>query len=293
MIKTLRISLIVLCFAYPLSANAWFFFFLPGSATRAIGDALTGSKGNICVAESRSVGEVVTSPNTGDTAKILSLSGTSSICPNPALPFRAEIEFTFSFSPKAGVELPDEYEVVPLKDLERFNGWILKAKSKLQNNQGISIVSYKRRPDLEMEQMANNIESKVMVSPNLKDAVSENAEKLTVNGMPAIRFQVTGTLKGLFASQETYLYTLIQGDEEILAITAYAPADKFQSVKPDFIGISEKIVGISSSSTTGRQQPQEQENDKVEMKVAMDKCLDLGFKKGTESYGQCVLKLSK
>ena len=286
-----KLSVLILFFigmGISFNANAWFFFFLPGSATRSIGDAITGAKGNICVKDTAQVGDVITSPNTGDTAKIISLSGTSSICQQPSLPIRAELEFTFNFSPKAGVELTDEYEPTPISDLDRFNGWILKVKSKSQNNQGIQIVSYQRKPTLEIAQMANNIETKATNNPNLKDAVSKNAEKLTINGMPAIRFEITGTLKGLFGSQETYLYTILQGDNEILVINTYAPTDKFDAVKPEFLALATKITGISASppviSQVSAGDP---------MAIARNKCIDLGFKSGTDSYGQCILKLSK
>ena len=91
-------SIIFLCLSLTaLNANAWFIY-IPGSVTRAIGDAITGAKGDICVKDSYKVGDVITSPQTGNTAKILSLSGTSSICPNPANPIRADVEFTFNFS---------------------------------------------------------------------------------------------------------------------------------------------------------------------------------------------------
>jgi len=68
------------------------------------------------------------------------------------------LEFTFNFSPKAGVELPDSYEATDLSDLDRYNGVILRAKSTVRNNQGLSFTSYKKRPTLELKQMANNME---------------------------------------------------------------------------------------------------------------------------------------
>lgn len=274
------------------NANAWFFFFIPPGATRAIGDAITGAKGNVCVKDTYKEGDIITSSNTGNTAKIISLSGTSSICQNPALPIRAELEFTFNFSPKAGVELSDEYEPVEIPDLERFNGYVLKAKSKNQNNQGITIVSYNRKPSLEITQMANNVEAAATKNPRLKDAVSKNADKVIINGMPAIRFEVTGTLAGLFGSSETYLYTLLEGDSEILVINTYAPTDKFDSAKSEFFSIASKITGISAPLQDGKQGTAVS-TDKGDMTTAKGKCIELGFKVGTETFGQCVLRLSK
>jgi hypothetical protein len=290
--KKLSALIFVIGLGISFNANAWFFFFLPGSATRAIGDAVTGAKGNICVKDTYKEGDIITSPNTGDTAKILSLSGTSSMCNNPATPIRAELEFNFTFSPKAGVELSDDYEPVPITDLERFNGYVLRAKSKTQNNQGIQMVSYQRKPTLEITQMANNIEAKGTTNPSLKDAVSKNSEKTVINGMPAIRFEITGMLKGLFGSQVTYLYTILQGDNEILVINTYAPTDKYDAVKQSFYEVAEKIVGINSAPQDIKQASSNSAS-KDDMAIAKTKCLNLGFKAGTESYGQCILKLSK
>ena len=290
--KKLSALILVVGLGISFNANAWFFFFLPPGATRAIGDAITGAKGNICVKDTYKEGDVITSPNTGNTAKILSLSGTSSICQNPALPIRAELEFTFNFAPKAGVDLSDEYEPVEILDLERFNGYVLKAKSKTQTNQGIQIVSYKRKPTLEIAQMANNIEAAATKNPKLKDAISKNPEKLTINGMPAIRFEVTGTLAGLFGSSETYLYTLLEGDSEILVINTYAPTDKFDPAKSEFLSIASKITGIGAPLQDGKQ-GSAVSTDKGDMATAKGKCIELGFKVGTETFGQCILRLSK
>ena len=42
-----KILITCIFLGFTCHANAWFFFFLPGSATRAIGDAFTGAKGNM------------------------------------------------------------------------------------------------------------------------------------------------------------------------------------------------------------------------------------------------------
>jgi len=65
----------------------------------------------------------------------------------------------------------------------------------------------------------------------------KNLENLEINGMPSIRFEVETTLKGLFQSQITYLYTLMEGDSEILVSSAWAPTSKYTEMKPEFLGI--------------------------------------------------------
>lgn len=73
------------------NANAWFFFFLPGSVTGAITDAVTGSEGSNCVGENAKVGDVISLPG-GVQGTIKSLSGTSVRCTQPEFPIRALID---------------------------------------------------------------------------------------------------------------------------------------------------------------------------------------------------------
>lgn len=67
---------IVLSALFSTSAHAWFFFFLPGSVTGAITDAITGSEGENCVGTNAKVGDLIRLAN-GDMKNVKSLSGTS------------------------------------------------------------------------------------------------------------------------------------------------------------------------------------------------------------------------
>jgi hypothetical protein len=277
------------------NANAWFFFFIPGSATRSISDAVTGAKGNICVKESAKEGDILTSPN-GNTAKILSTSGTSSICKNPATPIRADIEFTFKFNSKAGIDIPEDYENVPLTDLERYNGNLLKVKSKSLKNSGFIVTSTTKRPDFDIKSWANNIDKYQQSNPNLLNAKTIAPEEITIKGMRALRFQVQGTLKGVFGDDITYLYTLIEGDNELVNITFYQPTAKFNLEEAEKISMSiqglNQVTEIGSTQATVNKQAAEIKT-KSDFDENIKKCSDIGFKPGTEAFGNCVLKLSK
>jgi hypothetical protein len=230
------------------NANAWFFFFLPGSATRAIGDAITGAKGDICVKDTYKEGDVIPSTVTTNTAKIVSLSGTSSICQNPATPIRAEVEFTYNHSSKAGIEVPDDYDAQPIKDLERFNGRLLMAKSKSVSDKFIMISSMAKKPNLDMDTMANNFE-KAQINL-LKEGASKNSERLKINGLNALRFEVTGITKGVFGKDMTYLITLIDAGNEVLYINEWCPTSIFPETKPEFMNVVSSIKGLEGESIT-------------------------------------------
>lgn len=72
------------------AANAWFFFWVPGSVTSAVSDAITGDEGENCVAAYVKVGDAIRMPD-GSIGTIKSLSGKSVRCNNPAQPIRALI----------------------------------------------------------------------------------------------------------------------------------------------------------------------------------------------------------
>ena len=91
--RIFKILLFTSLFAYT-HANA-FFFFIPGSTVQAIKDSVTGGKGNICVKKEAKVGDVQPSI-AGNTLTIISLSGTDSICQNPATPIRAEVQYALN-----------------------------------------------------------------------------------------------------------------------------------------------------------------------------------------------------
>jgi len=65
-----------------------FFFYVPGSVTGSVSDAVTGDEGENCVAGAAKVGDLVTTAD-GKPLTIKSLSGKSSRCTDPNSPIRA------------------------------------------------------------------------------------------------------------------------------------------------------------------------------------------------------------
>jgi hypothetical protein len=230
------------------SAHAWFFFFIPGSLSRSASDAMTGAKGNLCVGEKIEVGHTFTS-SSGNTAKVLSLSGTSSICQNPAQPIRAEIEFNYTFSSKAGIELSDDFKPGNITDLERFNGFLLKATSSSIREHGIQISATTKKPTLSLQTMANNIERSMLANQKFSGATSQNAEEIKINGMPAVRFEISATIKGMFGSKVTYLYTILEGDDEYVVVNVYSLTDYLEEHREELKQYASRINGIHAIST--------------------------------------------
>jgi hypothetical protein len=248
--RTLKVVLLTL-FLFSGHASAWFIF-IPGGAIRAIGDSITGAKGDICVKDTYKVGEEVTHPQTGNKFKVLSLSGTSSICTNPATPIRAEVEFTNKFASRITFELSEDYEVQPSKGVEIYNGRILFAKSKSVSSKYMLVSGVNKTPTTDMMQMANNMERSQIAL--LKEGVAQNSEKIEINGFNALRFEVVGTKKGVFGEATTYLITLIDTGSEIIVINQFISTNEYLNNKSEFLRIANSTkqqLNNSDKITTG------------------------------------------
>jgi hypothetical protein len=222
------------------NANAWFFFFIPGSVTSKIGDVLSGAEGENCVAASAKIGDVITSPS-GNTATIKSLSGTTSRCQNPNLPVRALLGFQYNFSSKAGLEIPEGYEQRSLTDTLRFQGFILKAEN--PSKRTVFLVNTRKRdaktdPKAIMHSISENMARMV------DDPKMGSEEELTINGMKALRFEMTGKNKGIFGPTYTYLVTTLVGTNELLTINAYAPVDGYPNEKEGLAQLAAGVKGL-------------------------------------------------
>lgn len=243
--KRIRQVVLLSLFLFSGHASAWFIY-IPGGAVRAIGDSITGAKGDICVKDTYKVGEEVTNPQTGNKLKVLSLSGTSSICTNPAIPIRAEVEFTNKFSSRITFELSEDYEVQPSKGIDIYNGRILFAKSKSVSSKYMLVSGVIKTPTTNMIQMANNMERNQIAL--LKEGVAQNSEKIEINGFNALRFEVVGTKKGIFGEATTYLITLLDTESEIIVVNQFISTNEYLNNKSEFLRIANSTKHQSNDS---------------------------------------------
>jgi hypothetical protein len=245
--KTMKLILLwlaIILACVPTTANAWFFFFLPGSVTSKISDAITGSEGDNCVKATAKVGDVLKSP-TGNTATIKSLSGTSSRCRNPDLPIRALLVFNYSFSSKAGMDVPDGFEQKPLTGIERFNGRLLRAEN---GKIGVIVSAMPRGASTDSAGIAQGVANRKIAA--LEEANTSNEEELTVNGFHALRFQVAGKLKALFHPQYTYIVTLLEAPKELLMVDAWTPTGDYDKNKEVLRQLIYRVSGLEPVEDT-------------------------------------------
>lgn len=281
----------LICALLLLSSDAYagfFFFFLPSSVTKKIGDKIIGAEGDSCVSTSAKVGDVLKSAS-GNMATIKSLSGKSSICQNPTLPIRALLEVQVNFSPKAGIDLPDDYVAKDVSDTDRFNGILLKALGS-SGNVGITVSASKRQTAADPHVLAQNISSRMLAV--LDDASAGNESETEVNGLPALRFEVTGKSKALFHPQFTYLVTLIEGPDEFVSVISYAKTGDYPKFRATFDALPSRVTGLQEAAAVAPNagQPREQATAAASSSVSgnvADRLRDLDklFKEGVISKG--------
>jgi hypothetical protein len=317
--KRLSALLFICGLGISFNANAWFFFFIPGSVTSAISDAITGSEGSNCVGQQVAVGGIVRLSN-GGYARVKSLSGTSSRCPDSNMPIRAMLEpipLGEKFTPPSGSSVApivsQEVNNRPLTTearLELSDDWVQKdIPEALQKRRMVLIAGNKKlgailylstAPQSELltgEKMAENL-LKSQVSKIDNPTASEIAA-LKINGANAWQFHVSGNLKNASATAAagtavTYTDTLYEGDKEIVVLNTVSTTENYERLRPDLFAIENSLTGIvKTSSSTSSSKYKAQAASPSSMEQAKAKCLDLGFKVATESFGQCVLKISK
>lgn len=225
-------------------ANAWFFFFIPGSVTSKIGDALTGSEGDSCVAATAKVGDTISSVS-GNTAVIKSLSGTSSRCQIPELPIRALLQFNYSFSSKAGIELPDGFKPKELNGTQLFNGLLLSAQDSSKSI-GVSVAAQPLKAGSDGGVLAKNLATRMLAS--IDDGVVSNEERLTVNGLPGYRFRAVGKNKGMFGRSFTYVVTVLVSKDELVQINANCLTSDFEKNKDLLERFAFDIKGLNEGN---------------------------------------------
>jgi len=234
----------------PTYAYAVFGSSVAGNATATSEESAAQIQSGNCVRASAKAGDLITS-TAGNIAKVRSITGASPFCTDPMLPLQADIVFLNPLSQVFKVKIPADYVSIALNELQLFNGTLLVAESKTSDNLGVLIDAIVRPATLSLASLANSLE-KIQIS-QMQDARSQNPEQLRINGMNAIRFEVTGKLKGLYEQAETYQITLLEADKQFIRVSAYAPTNLYPQQKAAMQKIATTISGVDPPSTPSAQ----------------------------------------
>jgi hypothetical protein len=293
--KRLSAFLFVIGLGLSFNAHAWFFFFLP---TGAIADAITGAEGANCVSDSTKVGDLVSL--NGVAMKVKSLSGTSMRCTDEKLPVRALLEVDnspqVSAITAAKLELPDSWENKTLTPAMKAQAGVMLATNRAMNSSlGLFALPKEKVviPDL-------NDWAKMMMDmqlTSLTEGKVSQITKLNINGAEVWQAEVTGILKVDMKNKHTYLKTIYAGDKEVVLLNLDTVSENYESQKAEFLKIANSVSGLvarpKALESTASESPKAKTTPAANMGDAKQKCIELGFKVGTESFGQCVLKLAK
>jgi hypothetical protein len=227
-----------------------FFFYVPGSVTGKISDAVTGSEGENCVTTTAKVGDKISLPG-GSIGTITSLSGTSSRCGDAALPIRAKIV------PDAPGASPVVANAAPVPDKDKiafttptgYTANTLTAAQKAANtiavlvnhtlDVGVAVIAEARSGITDTKDYAQTKQGAQM--SRLSDSVRGDFSSITVSGRPAFQYEVTGTVSG---KRLIYLTVVIEGQEQIVTVNSWCLAVNYDVRKEHMAKLGEIVTAM-------------------------------------------------
>ena len=278
LIKVIFFSFFLLTAA---SAKAQFFsFYLSGADGNT---PIFDYTSDVCVPTTANVGDETTSPN-GNKTKIVSIDGPSQECANatPAQSIRAKKSFHFLPSEKAGLTIPDEFTPKTLSDIHRFNGSILDARSS-DNRKFLQVMVINNHTAKDFLRKMEQIFSNSSAFGN--GHVVKN-EEFNFNGMQGYR-SIVNTTEISTSLPITLLITTYSYKDKTIYILIGLPSNQFESFRALYTQIPLSLTGLRGDG------PISSSKSSPAIDQFKQQCKDLGFKPGTEKFGNCVLELNK
>jgi len=203
------------------------------------------SPGSNCVSETATIGDAVKLPN-GTMATVEALYGKSSACTDPNFPINAKLgnsktcSVAIPFNVNAGIFLPDGWTQVKQNCGIASKGFFFFAANKALNA-GLLISDKPRSEFPDMKIFAKNKRDEQIA--NLDSPQASDIEELLVNGRPAWRFQVTGTMR-TNKKDFTYLITIIDSGKEIVMVLASIIKESFAENQEDLNQLAFDVKGL-------------------------------------------------
>lgn len=146
--------------------------------------------------------------------------------------------------PHAGVDMPDGYSVMQDQFQEIGKPKYLTLRNKILDAfVGFEFIE-RTGPDVASTLIGNVKEFRRKQLYNFNNSP---VEELTINGLRAWRFEVTGRAKFL-GSDLSIVNTLIEGGSEYVLVFAWTTTSKYKDLKDDLYSVAQRVVGISRTS---------------------------------------------
>ena len=249
--KLIGSALLICC----TSAQAWFFFYLPGSVTGKITDAISGAEGEHCVGADAKVGSQIRLAN-GEIKIVKSISGTSSRCADAIHPIRALLETvnltSNTGSSNIGIDLPmgqGGWTQRTIPESHKSSGVIFLG-SQPTTDAWLSVSSTPRVGKVDLMSLARDRLANFrngMTNTNESEIISS-----TINGIPVFRFHISGQLRST-KNNLTYAWTVFDLANEVLIVTSWIPTNNWSFERQTLEKLPERISGlpnINSLKTT-------------------------------------------
>ena len=249
--KLIGLTLLICC----TSAQAWFFFYLPGSVTGKISDAISGAEGEHCVGADVKVGSQIRLAN-GEIKIVKSLSGTSSRCADAIHPIRALLDTvnltSNTESSNIGIDLPmgqGGWTQRTIPESHKSSGVIFLG-SQPTTDAWLSVSSTPRVGKVDLMSLARDRLANFrngMTNANESEIISS-----TINGIPVLRFHISGQLRST-KNNLTYAWTVFDLANEVLIVTSWIPTVNWSFERQTLEKLPERISGlpnINSLKTT-------------------------------------------
>ena len=203
--------------------------------------ALPGeSRESYCLTSAAKVGDVVKSA--GNTATVRSLNTGANVCRNTPEPVAAELDYQDAYSPKLQFALPKSYEMRTPDDLQRFRGEIFWAHD-VDKHIYLHAGARPRHQGDSAEAYARDIAASI--ARLLYDVKSGEVEHLTVNGIPALRFEIQGRANS-GRQPLTYVETVLDSPVELVLVGALTPSERVVDNRPLMLQLAEAAHGIDA-----------------------------------------------
>ena len=259
--KRVRALILLMGTCISFNAHAWFFFFIPGSVTSSVSDAVTGAEGKHCVGERVKVGDTIRLSN-DSLMTVKSLSGTSARCVDPNFPIRALLESRNSLSPAnaslssiatvatstARLDLPDEWKENSLTDRLKAGRNVLYSTNRTRDT-GLLLATVSRAEIKDTATYAGT--RSAYIATLFDDAVRSPVKPLTINGASAWQFEISGKTTARVpvpigpGAAVTVLQTVYEGSKEIMILNSWATTANYQDQKTELQRIANSLTGIA------------------------------------------------
>jgi hypothetical protein len=207
---------------------------IPGSSQQA-------HKDQVCVPDIAKIGDSFRNAS-GDLLTIKALIGKSGMCHKPDLRILASVEFSEStrFQSALTVELPEGFTQMDLTEKEKFDGVRLRLLEK-SSMLAIRVQSWERVRNGRFDLRSFADKNRTLQAAGLTVAQTE-IESLTVDGAPALRWEMETKPWSPIAMHLTHITTVLGGDSEIVTIDIWGPTKSVTNARENLLAVGESIV---------------------------------------------------